>query len=165
MVHQAGLRSFIWWVLLWQPSFSHTLTHKNLNSAPIVLHQQKTSQSRGAAHCNGTDFPHFYFKFLKNLLLQKERSFYPWCLPQLWPQMVENNLIVTSQPVTSPDIRHQTADCNSVPTDSQWIGTALEEESCTHFSEACCHEKVLESQTKIKLNNTLKIKLYSVQCR
>lgn len=54
------------------------------------------------------------------------------------------------------------AHCNSIPTNSQWIGTALEDESCMHFSEACCHEEILELQTKIKLNNTLRIKVYSV---
>lgn len=55
------------------------------------------------------------------------------------------------------------AHCNSIPTNSQWIGTALEDEGCMNFSEACCHEEILELQTKIKLNNTsLRIKLYSV---
>lgn len=40
--------------------------------------------------------------------------------------------------------KNQTAHCNSIPTNFQWIGTALEEQSYTHFSDACCHEEILE---------------------
>lgn len=48
------------------------LTHKSLNPDPIVLHQQKTSQSRGAAHGGSTNSTSsFISNSWKNLFLDK----------------------------------------------------------------------------------------------
>lgn len=133
VVSHAARRFFSWWVSL-------------CHSPPVPTPLQQQSLHRAEVQHTGTVLtPPLLFQILEEPTSTREELFCPRCPPQLWSPKVETDLIATAQLWTSPDISNPTAHCNSIPTSSRWIGTALEEESCMHFSEACCHEKILES--------------------
>lgn len=135
-----GLSVFLQGVVLRQHSCSHTLTHNLL--WPTVLHQRKTSQHSIPVYPKGTDFPPpvSTSNSWRTYFYERRELLYPCCMPQLCPEKVELSIAITAQLWTSPELRDQTAHGNSIHTNSQRIGTALE--SCMHFSEASCHEKI-----------------------
>lgn len=93
---------------------------------PIYL-QQKTSQIKRhhRAEVQHTVtvliFPPVPFHLFKNpeepTSAKGEELFSSWSLPQLWPQEVGIN-VITAQFLSSPDMKSDTAHCNSIPTNS-----------------------------------------------
>lgn len=118
------------------------LTHQHISSEPLACTNKRlpSTASQYTLRVLIPPYPISISSSWTTYFYRRRELLYPCCMPQLCAEKADINLAITAQLWTSPEVRDQTAHGNSIHINSQWIGMALE--SCMHFSEACCLEKI-----------------------